>query len=96
MFAPIGGRTGIAVIGIVTLAAVLAGLWFFVDGFSAGVIDYLNLHGGYAPLIMAALAVLAFLIGFTLRKMDPYVMGMGVIIVIATLILLLLPMTIGA
>jgi len=61
------------VVGIAALVVVM--LWFFADGFSTSVVDYLNLHGGYALVLFWFAAIAAGIVAYIQRGHALYLFG---------------------
>ena len=79
------------VVGVGALLLIV--LWFFADGFSTSVVDYLNLHGGYALLLLYGLTLALGIAAYIER--GKYLICVFIIAVIFAIIASVVGMTIA-
>ena len=79
------------VVGVAALVFLL--LWFFNDGFSTSVGDYLNAHGGYALIFLYLAALIVGILAYIFR--DHRVLWAFGVILLFALIASFIDMTIA-
>jgi len=68
------------VVGIIALVLIL--LWFFADGFSTSVVDYLNAHGGYALVLLYGSALVVGLYAYIFKD-KKMIMAFAIVLLFA-------------
>lgn len=87
-------RKGIAGLAILVLVIVFAVLWFNDSSLFDGAIDYLNDHGGYAVLFLAAVTAFSWISIWISKTFLPIPIALALLTTVFLIVALFIKMTI--